>query len=724
MGNTADTGNGPAAQEPQGAEMSSDPAAQPAESDTVDSRAGDADGSTEDQAVPAAPRIPFHPLAQVFPIGGEESVRELARHISQGVPVDPVILFEEKVLDRRELYLACLEAGREPTFETYTGNDPLGFLIDRQLHRGYLTESQRGMLAARACNFPVGGNQYSQGLSIGRASELLNVSSETISRAKKVLARGIPELVKAVDDGVLKVGKACLIASKRPQQQWKELERLLAAVSAIGRTSATETHSAPEAGDTSQQTQVDPAVADGDGSVDSELPAAGPQGGTAAPGTPSSASAAGAETSPRMPLYTSDEWIWPGYIPTPGVTAIVGGINAPTTLVTIKIAATVASGRKWPDRRCATCGEVIWLTAQCRTAPALRDRLAAAGARFDLQSVHIVYPELDGCLPIYHFRRDLQRLEHKLSDTHKVSVAVIDYVSPYLGEDVEQTLRDFCGVFRALKDFATKFGVAVILPCRLPCRGGSGVISKAIDALSGAPEVDSVLVVDGTDRRTVVPKKTCAGVNADAVAFRTSRKRGVLTIVWENSIPKARHYPYTTGSLSNREIANTSNRDVSHESSSPGAVPAQSDEIPSTSSEPAATSVTVDSNTTEPVPAASTHIQHGVPGASANVGKPALGLTKPLGRKPTVPVTPFFRKRVPGTPAPFSSVAAEDADEKGRRRAKSAFGGKQSVRRAQGAPTKASAKGRKLGKRKLQVRPRAFAPYRARTKGKTESGVG
>jgi hypothetical protein len=57
---------------------------------------------------------------------------------------------------------------------------------------------------------------------------------------------------------------------------------------------------------------------------------------------------------------------------------------------------------------------------------------------------------------------------------------------------------------------------------------------------------------------------------------------------------------------------------------------------------------------------------------------------------------------VPGTPAPFCSVAPEDGDEKGRRLAKSAFGGKQSVGLRQGGSTKASAKVRKLKKRRIQ----------------------
>jgi hypothetical protein len=209
---------------------------------------------------------------------------------------------------------------------------------------------------------------------------------------------------------------------------------------------------------------------------------------------------------------------------------------------------------------------------------------------------------------------------------------------------------------------------------------------------------------------TVVPKKTWTGPDANAVAFRTSTKPDLFdsasVIVWENSIPiksAARHEPYTTGSLSNREIANTSNPDVSHESSSPGVVAAQSGEIPATPSGPYTPPGMAPANSIEGSAAPRGTIPQSLrPGASANAGKPALGLTKPLGRKPAVPVTPLFRTRVPGTPAPFSSVAAEEAEEKGRRRPKSAVSGKQFVGLRQGGPTKASAKLRKPGKRKVE----------------------
>ena len=221
----------------------------------------------------------------------------------------------------------------------------------------------------------------------------------------------------------------------------------------------------------------------------------------------------------------------------------------------------------------------------------------------------------------------------------------------------------FPNAFAALKDFAAKFGIAVILPCRLPCRGGSSVIKKAIETLRTVPDLHSVFVVEGTDPGTMVLAKGSA-VATDVFGFRLRMKPApwegsAPAVEWEHAMPiksAARHEPYTTESRANRDIANTRNPDVSHESPSPGLVPAQSDEIPATPPEPSpspgvASAIEGAAATRETSP------QSLRPGASANVGKPALSPAKPLSRKPTVPVTPFYSKPAAGRPAPFRSVA-------------------------------------------------------------------
>src|SRR3984893_3662807 len=205
----AENGNYPAAPEPhppEGAETSSDPAALPAVEEAIDSEINEGAREAADGPIPAPP-VPFHSLAGIFP-PSEASIRELAQRIGGNVPIDPVILYEDRILDGAALYLACLMIGRQPRFETFAGDDPFEFVVGRHLNRGPLSESQRAMAAARAANLQLGDNQYSQGLPIGRASELLNVSSRSIARARFVLRLGTPDLIAAVDSDRLTVGAA------------------------------------------------------------------------------------------------------------------------------------------------------------------------------------------------------------------------------------------------------------------------------------------------------------------------------------------------------------------------------------------------------------------------------------------------------------------------------------------------------------------------------------
>ena len=604
-----------------------------------------------DNVVPSAGKIPSHPFAEIFPLLGEEALRELARDIAERELIDPIVRYEGKILDGRCRYRACLMVGVKSRFEDYNGADPVGYVLSRNIQRRHLIkEGQRAIVAARIASLKPGSNQHSEGLPIGRASKFLNVGSRSVARAREVLDHGVAELVQAVEEGKLAVSAAAQISRLPEPQQHEAIKH-----DRTGSPARTVIASAP-------------ALAPGEAEVAASDPADGfdvtgaAKVDTAEAGQAPAASAGETTTASVMESsratarsQSGDRWLWPGYIPTPGVTVIVGSFNAPTTLVAIKVAAIVSTGSAWPDYRYATRGDVLWLTAQRDLTVGLSGKLRAAGAA--LETVRILEPECDNFgLPILHLHRHVHWVEGKLSGTHKATVAVIDYLSSYLAEDVDQPIRGVRGALSGLKDFAAKFGIAVILPCRLPCRGGSSVMTRAIDAFSVVPELEQVLVVEGTNRGTVVPKKTWTGVDANAVAFRTSTKPGVLhpigAVVWENSIAMksaARHEPYTTEPLSNREIANTSNPDVSHESSSPGVVPAQSDEIPATPSGPSTPPGMASANSIEGAAATRGTIHQRLrPGASANVGKPVLALNKPLARKPTVPVTPLHPQPAPG----------------------------------------------------------------------------
>src|SRR5262245_20228479 len=179
--------------------------------------------------------LEFHALATRFPWRNGEDFDELVADIrTQGLR-EPIVMFEGKVLDGRNRYRACVEAGVEPTFTVYQGDDPVAYVISLNLRRRHLDESQRAMVAAKLATLKLGDNQHSEGLPIGRSSELLKVGERTVARAREVREHGAPELVNAVEQGKLSVSAAADIAGLSVAKQREivargEREILLAAI--------------------------------------------------------------------------------------------------------------------------------------------------------------------------------------------------------------------------------------------------------------------------------------------------------------------------------------------------------------------------------------------------------------------------------------------------------------------------------------------------------------
>jgi hypothetical protein len=525
MGNM-DTGNDPADPEPllpEGVEASSDPnpAALLAAKEAIDAEINEGAHAAADAPIPA-PGFQLHPVvAAILPMRDDASIRESARHIGPNDPIDPIILYEEKILDRWDHYLACLLAKREPTFETYAGDDPLGFLIDRMLGRGYPDDGQRAMMGARLSNLRLGANQYSEeGVSIATASKKVEVSRESIFRARRVLAYGIPELVKAVDDGKISISAAahiCLFPELDQRERLRERGLPLPARGTIsslsvipGETSPSQAEAAPS-NQAEGSSETDTAAGDAPEAVQpaSESPVPMPSTSTSletASGTPS----AEVLESPGGAIpHASGDWILRGDSPVPGVTAIVGSINAPTTLVAAKAVA-MSAGH-----------QVFWLTAQRGVRSTLHPLFAVADGRWECIEFRIAETD-DVGLPILNLGKALAWLDYKFSSFSNVGLAVVDYFSPYLVcGDLEQTIPMLRQAVAQIHEIAIKHSIAVVMPCRLPCSGGPA-LTKAIDALAEIPELQALLFVKGTDSGTIFARKGLTRGNVSAVDFRTN----------------------------------------------------------------------------------------------------------------------------------------------------------------------------------------------------------
>ena len=76
--------------------------------------------------------IPYHPLAELFPLMEGAAFEELVADIKANGLVHPLTVCDGMLLDGRNRLRACEEAGVPATYELYAGPDPLGFVSERR----------------------------------------------------------------------------------------------------------------------------------------------------------------------------------------------------------------------------------------------------------------------------------------------------------------------------------------------------------------------------------------------------------------------------------------------------------------------------------------------------------------------------------------------------------------------------------------------------------------
>ena len=169
----------------------------------------------------------FHEYAGIFPLLEGREFAELCNDIKANGQREPIWVYEGKILDGRNRFRACNAVGVTPRTAPYTGDDPLAFVLSLNLHRRHLSESQRGMVAAKIANMVVGGREANSAnlqncpapVSQADAAEMLNVSARTVAAAVKVRDEAAPELVRAVESGKVSVSAAADVATLPKAEQ-------------------------------------------------------------------------------------------------------------------------------------------------------------------------------------------------------------------------------------------------------------------------------------------------------------------------------------------------------------------------------------------------------------------------------------------------------------------------------------------------------------------------
>ena len=80
----------------------------------------------------------FHPIANLFPLMEGEQLDALVDDIKASGLREPIVEYQGLILDGRNRYRACIEGDCEPHFVPFQGDDPIAYVLSKNLHRRHL----------------------------------------------------------------------------------------------------------------------------------------------------------------------------------------------------------------------------------------------------------------------------------------------------------------------------------------------------------------------------------------------------------------------------------------------------------------------------------------------------------------------------------------------------------------------------------------------------------
>jgi ParB-like chromosome segregation protein Spo0J len=142
----------------------------------------------------------IHPVADLFPVLSAEDLQSLADDIAERGLLHPIVTDADGlVLDGRNRLAACKLAKFKPTFVTYDGDDPAGYVLAANIERRHLSKGQAAMLAAKV--WAVSAQTQRQ------AAAKAGVSKARITQAAAVLDHA-PDLAPKVIAGTTSLDEA------------------------------------------------------------------------------------------------------------------------------------------------------------------------------------------------------------------------------------------------------------------------------------------------------------------------------------------------------------------------------------------------------------------------------------------------------------------------------------------------------------------------------------
>jgi hypothetical protein len=162
----------------------------------------------------------FHSYSEIFPLIEGADFDALVADVKAHGLREKITLYEGKILDGRNRFLACQKAKVRPLYRKFTGKDALAFVVSLNIARRHLNASQLAMASARLATLRNGQRSDEvAGVSIETAATIVGASAGSTKRARQVLDKGSAALVRAVDSGEIPVSRAATVTDLPKAEQ-------------------------------------------------------------------------------------------------------------------------------------------------------------------------------------------------------------------------------------------------------------------------------------------------------------------------------------------------------------------------------------------------------------------------------------------------------------------------------------------------------------------------
>jgi len=186
----------------------------------------------------------LHPLCEMLPTMDDDGLKKLTADIKANGLMEPIVIFQGRILDGRHRHAACMKAKVKPVFEELVGEslEAWTYILSKNLHRRHLTKSQiAALVGATPAVLKAGGTGANQHVQTGRdgpsakddvttqaVADKVGISKRTLKKGRQLNKDGEEEVVKAVRDGKLTIDEGLEVASLPKGEQKEVLEEKVA----------------------------------------------------------------------------------------------------------------------------------------------------------------------------------------------------------------------------------------------------------------------------------------------------------------------------------------------------------------------------------------------------------------------------------------------------------------------------------------------------------------